>query len=393
MFSQFTSRICLPLMLLLLLIAQGSALAAVDCFSCHDRDTFQRRVKHQPADDGECFTCHNPHVAPHEGLIKKAIPRLCFNCHEDMRDGLQQAVVHQPVRDGQCLACHHPHSSDQTGLLNARLVDTCLACHTGLPKQYKYTHQPYAQGKCSACHEAHQSDHRGLLVKEPTALCLGCHDRSALKRKHADYPGELKNCGTCHSPHGSDRKGLIRNVLHQPYADGCGDCHSGKNTPVGIDTCLNCHEDVEEQMASSHNHLVRYKENGCIACHSPHAGDDGRLLKGSDRYVCSTCHLDTFQHYDAAHYKHVKTASCADCHAPHGSNFPNMTKAPINAVCYPCHEKHSEFSHPIGEDVFDPRTQQILTCASCHAVKGTQHESHLRYDGHRALCIQCHRDI
>jgi predicted CXXCH cytochrome family protein len=309
-----------------------------------------------------------------------------------MRDGLNKAVVHQPVREGECLACHDPHASDQPGLLNARSAETCFSCHSGLPKKFKNTHQPYAQGKCASCHAAHQSDNRGLLVKEPTTLCLGCHSLQSIGGKHRNFPGELRNCGSCHSPHGSDNPGLIRNVLHDPYAAGCGDCHVG-NAPVGIDTCLNCHEDVESQMASSHNHLVRYGKNGCIACHSPHAGDDKRLLNGSDRYVCSTCHLDTFQRSDSAHYKHVSTSTCADCHAPHGSNHPNMIKAPINQVCAPCHEQHSQFTHPIGEDVFDPRTLQMMTCSSCHATKGTQHESHLRYDGHRDLCVQCHRDI
>jgi predicted CXXCH cytochrome family protein len=69
-----------------------------------------------------------------------------------------------------------------------------------------------------------------------------------------------------------------------------------------------------------------------------------------------------------------------------------MTKGPVNGVCIACHVKHEEFTHPIGENVFDPRTGQVMTCASCHASKGTEYPYHLRFSGRRDLCIQCHRD-
>jgi len=185
---------------------------------------------------------------------------------------------------------------------------------------------------------------------------------------------------------------MIRNVLHEPYADGCQNCHAGKNVPVTIDTCLECHPEVSEQMASSHNHLVRYGENGCTACHSPHAGDTERLLKGQERDVCGNCHEATFQRHDSAKFKHQWTGECTDCHAPHGSNHPSMVKAPINDVCGECHGLHGSFTHPIGENIFDPRTGQMMTCISCHATKGSEYEFHTRYNGKRDLCVQCHRD-
>jgi predicted CXXCH cytochrome family protein len=248
-------------------------------------------------------------------------------------------------------------------------------------RRVSVTHAPFAQGRCFDCHETHQAAYPALLVKEGDKLCLGCHESGTVQKKHPNFPAEVKNCGTCHSPHGSDNRHLIRNVLHEPFSTGCNDCHVQKGVPVGV-----------EKMASSHNHLVRYGKNGCIACHSPHAADDKRLLKGKERYICSTCHSDTFKRYDTAHYKHMTTDSCTDCHVPHGSNYPNMTKGPINSVCAPCHEKHTEFTHPIGETVFDPRTLQTMTCVTCHSVKGSEHYKHLRLDGHKDLCVQCHRN-
>ena len=378
--------------LCLLLAAQGAALAAIDCFSCHDRAAFQKRVKHAPVAGGECSTCHSPHVARFPGLLQQQTQKLCYTCHDTEAAKHLAGIVHQPVRQGECLGCHDPHASDHADLLKSSSAELCFTCHTALPKRFKFTHAPYASGQCASCHQSHQSAYPYLLVKDYEPLCLSCHPLGSIQGKHRNYPAKLGNCGSCHSPHGSDRPALVRNNLHDPYAAGCKDCHSASGAPVTIDTCLACHAEVGEQMASSHNHLVRYGTNGCLACHSPHAGDNAQLLKGKERYVCGTCHEATFRRQETSKFMHQKTDACSDCHAPHGSNHPVMAKAPINDVCAACHAQHSEFSHPIGEKVFDPRTGQMMTCASCHASKGTDHPFHLKFSGLRDLCVQCHRD-
>jgi predicted CXXCH cytochrome family protein len=326
-------------------------------------------------------------------MLQEKVQVLCYSCHDAEAEQIRQGlVVHQPVRQGECLGCHDPHAADQDGLLKNRAVELCFTCHTGLAKSYKYNHAPYAKGQCFSCHKPHQSSQPYLLVKEVEALCLGCHPLASVQARHAGYPAALGKCGSCHSPHGSNRPALIRNILHEPYAGGCKDCHAGKGVPVPVDTCLECHPGVSEQMASSHNHLVRFGDNGCMACHSPHAGDDKRLLKGKERHVCGTCHEATFRRYESSKFKHKMVGGCNDCHAPHGSNHPVMAKAPINDVCAVCHEQHSKFTHPIGEKVNDPRTGQMMTCASCHASKGTEYPYHTRLSGAKDMCVQCHRD-
>ena len=378
--------------LLLLLATQRPAAAAVDCFSCHERADFQKRVNHDPAAKGKCLSCHSPHVAKFKGLLQQQVKDLCYSCHTEAAKEQRQGVVHKPVKQGECLGCHNPHASNQAGLLNNSSSEICFTCHTGLPKKFKNTHAPYAKGQCDSCHQPHQAPYPYLLAKEVEPLCLGCHALASVKQKHPNFPAELGSCGSCHNPHGSDRKDLIRNILHEPYAEGCQDCHVGKGTPVLIDTCLECHAEVSEQMASSHNHLVRYENNSCIACHSPHAGDDKRLLKGKERHICGKCHEATFKRWESSKFSHQNTDACNNCHAPHGSNHPAMAKAPINNVCSECHGKHGVFTHPIGENVFDPRTGQMMTCASCHATKGTDFEFHTRLSGAKALCLLCHMD-
>ncbi len=379
-------------MLSILLVSNGTCQAAVDCFSCHDRDAFQKQVKHEPADSGDCLTCHNPHAARFAGLLQVEVKDLCYSCHTEEADKQREGVVHMPVQKGECLSCHNPHSSDQPGLLADSPSVLCVKCHTDLPSKAKYTHSPFAKGECFSCHQPHQAPYPYLLTKETDSLCLGCHQMDSLQQKHSNFPAKLGKCVSCHNPHGSDRPGMIRNILHQAYSDGCQNCHTGKDTPILIDTCLDCHNEVGEKMASSHNHLVRYGDNGCIACHSPHAGDDKRLLKGKQRHVCGTCHEATFKRLDTAKFTHKMNGPCNDCHAPHGSNHPAMLKAEINDVCSKCHGKHGVFTHPIGEHVYDPRTGQKMTCASCHASKGTDYPFHTRLSGSKDLCVQCHSD-
>lgn len=377
--------------LLLLVLSQGLVFAS-DCFNCHNSDAFEKRINHMPVAAGDCLACHSAHVARFEGLLQQQVNELCFSCHGDVIDAqTAQSLIHQPVRRGECMSCHEPHASDHQGLLTGDLADTCFSCHDEIARSYENTHAPYASGDCAACHVPHQSEYPNLLVNGGDDLCLECHSSATVREKHTGFPVPPANCSSCHNPHGSQRKGLIRDVLHAAYESGCTDCHVGSQ-PVRIDTCLMCHPEVSDQMASSHNHLVRYGENGCVACHSPHAGDDARLLKGKERHVCGTCHESTFVRHEEAEFSHEKTDACTDCHASHGSNHPAMMRGPINEVCGECHSTHATFSHPIGEQVFDPRTGQVMTCGSCHATKGTDHEYHTRFSGTKTLCVQCHTD-
>jgi predicted CXXCH cytochrome family protein len=45
----------------------------------------------------------------------------------------------------------------------------------------------------------------------------------------------------------------------------------------------------------------------------------------------------------------------------------------------------------MGAGVKDPRTNETLTCLSCHDPHGTQFASFVPFSKERELCIQCHR--
>jgi predicted CXXCH cytochrome family protein len=82
--------------------------------------------------------------------------------------------------------------------------------------------------------------------------------------------------------------------------------------------------------------------------------------------------------------------SCSACHAPHSAAHAPLLKADRGALCAKCHGDHSQFSHPFGANVLDPRTKQPMTCLSCHAPHGSPNVALLTDNPQRALCVQCH---
>ncbi|NTV13062.1 MAG: hypothetical protein HGA96_03875 [Desulfobulbaceae bacterium] len=387
-----TARFLIISLVLVGIAAKASGAQDKLCFGCHDRKNFVKVVVHQPVAKGECELCHNPHVAKFKGLIQKEVDKLCLSCHGDIvRSTKQTFQAHKPVRDGQCLACHDPHSSAVKGLLREKnQKESCLTCHEELAKNYKYLHQPFARGECSVCHHPHQSDRLYLLVAEPDDLCRSCH-KGSLAEFHKNFPVKPAACMTCHNPHGSNRKGIIKDFLHEPFKSGCGDCHDGRDALVGTEKCLKCHEGVRTQAMAVHSHLTSGVGNSCVNCHSPHASDGEKLFKTRLEQVCRGCHRDTFQNYFGKLHSHPNASDCANCHQVHGSNYLAMLKSDGNQVCNGCHKTQGQFTHPVGEGVFDPRTGLIMTCVTCHYPHGTDYPFNLKQEGSKDLCIQCHR--
>lgn len=376
---------------LILALPAGVSAASTVCFSCHKKENFTDTYVHQPLKKGECGSCHNPHVAHFKGLLDEKGAELCYKCHQDAQKKFAQDLVHQPVRRGECLSCHEPHASGSRGLLRHGLKSTCFSCHTTLQEKYKYTHSPYTKGQCSSCHRPHQSEHALLLKFEGETLCFSCHQGDALRKGHPNYPGRLRDCLSCHNPHGSSRKGIIRDVLHAPYAKGCGDCHAKGKKQVGTEVCLGCHGEVAEKTFMSHTHLSGKAVNKCVACHSPHAADEKTLLKGSQAQVCMGCHEDTRVRYEDTLYKHSGAETCTECHDVHGSNLLVMLKGDGNGICTRCHETQGKFTHPIGEKVIDPRTGGMVSCVTCHTPMGSDYKYELKLSGAKDLCVQCHK--
>ncbi len=388
---------CTQGLLILAFIVTGTtvAMASSVCFQCHEKAAFQKNTTHKPVAEQRCSVCHNPHAAKHKGLLDGPVDELCFSCHKGEGESFQKGFVHQPVRQGNCLVCHTPHASHRKGLLHGKSAESCFTCHEDLPKKYKVTHRPFAKGDCSVCHQPHRAGNIQLLrVENPDSLCFSCHKNEEIGKGHTGFSGTITNCLSCHNPHGSSRAGMVREFLHQSFSDGCQACHAEGKIKDNEETCLVCHEQVRRQLFSSHNHLGISPGNSCTACHSPHAGDSQKLLKGSRMQICRNCHEDTFQRYADLLYRHPKVATgeCAQCHFVHGSDRIAMTREDGNKVCSTCHETQGQFSHPVGVGINDPRTGQEMTCNSCHNPMGTDFKGNLVLSGSKDLCVQCHQD-
>lgn len=361
------------------------------CFKCHDRSLFEKKIVHQPVRNGQCGACHNPHVARYKGLLQQKVADLCFSCHTKAARDLAKGKVHAPIRKGDCLACHDAHASNNHGLLKKSLAASCFACHTGLPKQYKHSHAPYVKGQCMACHRPHQADNQQLLTENSDNLCHSCHQQATLAKGHRNFPAAPGQCLSCHNPHGSSRKALVRDRLHKPFAQGCADCHGKDKQASGVDLCLSCHQEIKEKLYTTHSHLTSPSGNGCLACHSPHAGDKKSLLKGEEKQICRDCHEETYKRKETSLSQHPDAAACSNCHEVHGANDIAMVKGNGNSVCTGCHENQGQFTHPVGEKVLDPRNGQMVTCVSCHYPMGTNFKFQLKLSGKKDLCVLCHR--
>jgi predicted CXXCH cytochrome family protein len=155
---------------------------------------------------------------------------------------------------------------------------------------------------------------------------------------------------------------------------------------------VRCHSAVK--IASQKPDAHKALQKGCITCHTPHASDLPGLVKGRDqRAICLDCHKDIQKLMAASFSTHpLKAGGCPICHAPHQSDTKPLLKAAKADLCKDCHKSHSQFGHPFGPGVIDPRTGQTMTCLACHNPHGTQFVSILIDSPSRALCVQCHKD-
>jgi predicted CXXCH cytochrome family protein len=389
---KFTYPHLLACFIFMIFVAIGAtAFGASVCFECHERSMFKGKLIHEPVARESCISCHNPHAAKHAGLLNKEVSELCFSCHGEKEGSFTSGIVHVPVRRGQCNACHEPHASATKGLMKGKFADSCFNCHESLERSFKYMHEPYAKGRCQSCHSPHNADNYQLLNVSAGKLCQRCHTKADITKFHRNYPVAINTCLSCHNPHGSNNKKIIRNVRHAPFTEDCTTCHEDSSGEVSQEICLDCHDEINEFLLTSHNHLTDAGGNSCINCHSPHAGDTEKLLKNRQVLLCRSCHDDVFTRHEDNIFAHTATANdCQVCHTVHGTNQVAMLKGDANSVCLGCHPNQGQFSHPVGAGIIDPRNNLEATCLSCHHPHGTDFRGQLRMSGQEELCKQCH---
>lgn len=276
-----------------------AALTENKCLECHSK-LISKPVQHSPV-ALNCGSCHQSNGKEHpkedeEGFkLTKEIPALCFSCHDQAT--IMKEEVHPPLKEGDCLSCHDVHSSKNEHLVSALPPALCYSCHNDLEtavKESKTPHKALFEGNsCGNCHSPHSSAEKKILIKPQVELCLSCHNK------------EMKSSGRV-------IPNMKMNLQRSKYVHGA------------------------------------IENNGCTACHNPHASNNNSLLQkpfpvgnysavNKTTYdLCMECHDKTL--YEDAkttestgfrngennlHFIHVnkeKGRTCLNCHNPHASN-------------------------------------------------------------------------
>lgn len=383
--------------------AQGAEL----CFKCHSelKQKFAQGHVHPAVKQGACASCHSPHAAKNPKLLREKSGKLCYICHKKEQVAFAQGIVHRPVWEGNCTACHDAHAGPNKFQLTKVGGELCFTCHEALKMRVRtVTHPPFEAGKCLFCHDPHASKEPALLKGPFGKLCESCHKLSEPKTKRAHGPMavavEEVACNNCHIPHGSEHKGLIKTVVHPEFAaHRCGSCHvisdpdPTKNILTVPELCFSCHPEMVQELKKKHIHpaVERFE---CTACHAAHASELKALMAGKERTVCLSCHKKIRDRFWSSASFHPEKAEdgkwCTMCHRPHSADKPALFAGEPLRVCGECHKAHVSLSHPMGSGIKDPRTNEPVTCLSCHDPHGTSHSKFLILSQRRDLCIQCH---
>jgi len=347
------------------------------CFSCHDRQRFQKLNPHEQIDGNgniiaqRCRMCHK--TMPDRSAVRgieaadlKSGTAICIGCHADLQnrhparaDHLRAAPADMrralaahasaggpalPLLDGNivCGTCHDPH---QPGVLpgSRRPVDAphllrlnggrqlCVACHADHDVQAKpfpptvapanslstaVQHKPHAEKKCKACHaRAPGQTDRPL----PVLLCLreGCHKADIIDQGHAHEKSVLGSCTFCHQSHTSDHAKLLRIDTERA----CSVCHPLVRNAAG-QTARVDHDLFEPYAARA----GMPPDQVCSACHSP---AHNRNVSTATMALCADCHEYVRRVASANPHKDYADKACTSCHDPHASPHEFQLKKPL----------------------------------------------------------------
>lgn len=381
------------------------------CLSCHEdfKETMKKKHIHTPLAKGDCTGCHNPHAADHGKLLTTDVSVVCASCHEGLVP-VDAASTHQVLSKGGCVTCHEPHSSDHRKNLVKSGSELCFDCHAELGTKIskaKFPHSPVSKD-CMTCHTPHASaENPSLLKSQAPELCVKCHnpEKKTFKVQHVNYPVQKANCSSCHDPHGSNSASLLYDNVHAPLNKRmCKQCHeepTSKNPLAtlkdGYELCQGCHyEMVNETFNKDRIHWPLVDNTGCLNCHSPHASATPGLMKAPMKKVCGDCHSDTISRQERALTKHqpIDDGECSTCHSPHSSDnaFLLNEKSTVR-LCAQCHDWQSHSTHPIGDEVIDPRNPNLeMDCLSCHRTHGTEFVHFIYTEEIHELCVLCHTE-
>lgn len=201
-------------------------------------------------------------------------------------DGFSRYVFHTDANEQPCSSCHSADFEDASSFPGAPQESPCFKCHKKMLGGLKFVHPPSAAWACYMCHRRKSADSGTSALEGNSQACRICHAETLTSWKRQKFrhgPTDAGLCFLCHSPHGSGFRYFLR-----------------KDT---VNLCTTCHErgTLQPHIISGQGHPLQVDEKHatmnmtitCASCHSPHAGNNPRVLRGyrgSLTTFCLRCH-------------------------------------------------------------------------------------------------------
>lgn len=184
--------------------SDSSALADVQCVTCHGQEVHQFLPADQTCGQAGCHATETTRIVL--GAMTDAQGLHCVACHEFTAERTLATAVDSatgPLSPGleQCTSCHE--------------METLFA-------DYDPLRDPH-DARCGACHNPHEQERPELALRSCTDA--GCHARpDTLSTFHIGLPDSVTNeCTECHRPHVWSLDG-----------DDCASCHADIATAAAL---------------------------------------------------------------------------------------------------------------------------------------------------------------
>ena len=182
---------------------------------------------------------------------------------------------------------------------------------------------------------------------------------------------------------------------HADVESECSNCHKAFQRLEQTNLCLDCHEDVQEDVRGEfgfHGRSSDVADVECASCHTEHIGRDADIvnlveqtfdhditdfaLKFSHEEVeCTDCHAADEKHRDAP-------GDCIDCHREDDNH-----EGQLGDQCADCHNEESwqdvTFDHSTTDFPLVGK-HETAACIGCHTDN--------IYDGTPDDCFSCHEE-
>ena len=250
---------------------------------------------HSVLSTGACTTCHDAHGSNARHMLKADGNAACYSCHR--RETFEKKVVHAVVAKDGCLACHVAHASAEKELLSAPEGALCGKCHAPAAPAFQKAHAKYPVATCTGCHDPHSADaneapqgvgppaRRRLRVR---LVPRGAHVREAVRGdgRRREALRELPRGGEARRRRpGAARAREARRVPRVPRS---ARLRRAEARQGGRDAALRPMPRGPGARRSAVPHKAATGPDGCRTCHAPHAAKEKRLLVKKPEALCAS---------------------------------------------------------------------------------------------------------